>query len=72
MKKIMIMLVLIASMNIVTPVLANETEVTANIDVTMPYKDQLVWKYKFINRKLYRRLWNQTLNKWVGDHWIPC
>ena len=62
MKKIMIMLVLIASMNIVTPVLANETEVTANIDVTMPYKDQLVWKYKFINGKLYRRLWNQTLN----------
>lgn len=72
MKKIMIMLVLIASMNIVTPVLANETEVTANIDVTMPYKDQLVWKYKFINGKLYRRLWNLTLNKWVGDHWIPC
>lgn len=68
----MIMLVLIASMNIVTPVLANETEVTANIDVAMPYKDQLVWKYKFINGKLYRRLWNQTLNKWVGDHWIPC
>lgn len=52
----MIMLVLIASMNIVTPVLANETEVTANIDVTMPYKEQLVWKYKFINGKLYRRL----------------
>ena len=72
MKKIMIMLVLIASMNIVTPVLANETEVTTDIDVTMPYKDQLVWKYKFINGKLYRRLWNQTLNKWVGDHWIPC
>ena len=71
MKKIMIMLVLIASMNIVTPVLANETEVTANIDVTIPYKDQLVWKYKFINGKLHRRLWNQTLNKWVGDHWIP-
>ena len=72
MKKIMIMLVLIASMNIVTPDLANETEVTANIDVTTPYKEQLVWKYKFINGKLYRRLWNQTLNKWVGDHWIPC
>mgnify|MGYP000009537346 CR=1 FL=1 len=42
MKKIMIMLVLIASMNIVTPVLANETEVTANIDVTIPYKEKLV------------------------------
>lgn len=33
MKKIMIMLVLIASMNIVTPVLANETEVTTDISI---------------------------------------
>lgn len=72
MKKIMIMLVLIASMNRVTPVLANETEVTTNIYVTMPCQEKLVWKYKVINGKLYRRLWNQTLNKWVGDHWIPC
>lgn len=72
MKKIMIMLVLIASMNIVTPVLANETKASANIYVTMPCQEKLVWKYKFINGKLYRRLWNQTLNKWVGDHWIPC
>ena len=23
------------------------------------------------NGRLYKRLWNQTLNKWVGDHWIP-
>ena len=33
MKKIMIMLVLIASMNIVTPVLPNETEVTTDISI---------------------------------------
>lgn len=33
MKKIMIMLVLIASMNIVTPVLVNETEVTTDISI---------------------------------------
>lgn len=72
MKTIMIMLVLIISMNIITPVLANETEVTTNINVTMPCKETLVWKFKNINGKLYKRLWNQTLNKWVGDHWIPC
>ena len=71
MKKIMIMLVLIASMNIVTPVLANETEVTTDIYVTMPCKEKLVWKFKNINGRLYKRLWNQTLNKWVGDNWIP-
>lgn len=72
MKKITIMLVLIISMNIITPVLANETEVTTDIYVTMPCKEKLVWKFKNINGKLYKRLWNLTLNKWAGDHWIPC
>lgn len=72
MKKIMIMLVLIISMNIITPVLANETEVTTDIYVTMPCKEKLVWKFKNINGRLYKRLWNLTLNKWAGDHWIPC
>ena len=33
MKKIMIMLVLIISMNIITPVLANKTEVTTDISI---------------------------------------
>lgn len=42
MKKIMIMLGLIASMNRVTPVLANETKTTANIYITMPCKEKLV------------------------------
>lgn len=72
MKKITIMLVLIISMNIIAPVLANETEVTTDIYVTMPCKEKLVWKFKNINGKLYKRLWNLTLNKWAGDHWIPC
>ena len=53
MKKIMIMLVLIISMNIITPVLANETEVTTDIYVTMPCKEKLVWKFKNINGRLY-------------------
>lgn len=64
----MIMLVLIASMNIVTPVLANETEVTTDIS-TQRETSLLIQN---ISGKLYKRLWNQTLNKWVGDHWIPC
>ncbi|MEE0667060.1 hypothetical protein [Holdemanella biformis] len=67
MKKIMIMLVLIASMNIVTPVLANETEVTTDIS-TQRETSLLIQN---ISGKLYKRLWNQTLNKWVKDHWIP-
>lgn len=64
MKKIMIMLVLIISMNIITPVLANETEVTTDIS-TQRETSLLIQN---ISGKLYKRLWNQTLNKWVGDH----
>lgn len=60
----MIMLVLIASMNRVTPVLANETEVTTDIS-TQRETSLLIQN---ISGKLYKRLWNQTLNKWVGDH----
>lgn len=63
MKKIMIMLVLIASMNRVTPVLANETEVTTDIS-TQRETSLLIQN---ISGKLYKRLWNQALNKWVGD-----
>lgn len=32
-------------------------------------KDVLVWKYKSINGKMYKRLYNKTAGKWVGD-WI--
>ena len=29
-------------------------------------KDVLVWKYKSINGKMYKRLYNKTTGKWVG------
>lgn len=45
MKKIMIMLVLIASMNIVTPVLTNETEVTTDISIQRE-TSLLIQRYK--------------------------
>lgn len=41
----MIMLVLIASMNIVTPVLANETEVTADMSIQRE-TNLLIQRYK--------------------------
>lgn len=37
----------------------------------IPYSDVLVWKYTIIDGKLYRRLYNQTKGKWVGD-WELC
>lgn len=45
MKKITIMLVLIISMNIITPVLANETEVTTDISIQRE-TSLLIQRYK--------------------------
>lgn len=33
--------------------------------------DIIVWKYKNINGKLYKRKYNQTTQKWIGN-WIPA
>lgn len=52
-----------------TPIAASEissTE-TTNIIVRADIKE---WKYKFINGKLYKRLWNSTQKRWETD-WIP-
>lgn len=32
--------------------------------------DKIIWKYKMINGKLYKRLYNATDDIWIGD-WIP-
>ena len=37
-----------------------------------PKKDYLVWKYKEINGKTYKRLWNITKQRWETDRWIPA
>lgn len=29
--------------------------------------NKLVWKYKVIDGKLYRRLYDLTQNKWIGE-----
>lgn len=33
------------------------------------YTDKLVWRYKMINGKLYKRLYNSSRNRWETD-WI--
>lgn len=33
--------------------------------------DNTGWFYKTINGKSYKRLYNYTTNKWIGD-WIPA
>ena len=35
----------------------------------MPYADTIEWRYKVIDGKLYKRQYNATKKKWVGD-WV--
>lgn len=44
---------------------------TNSSESIMPMADGLVWKYKTENRILYKRLYNASKNKWVGN-WIRC
>ena len=34
-----------------------------------PLMDEMGWRYKVVNGKLYKRLFNYSMNEWVGD-WI--
>lgn len=52
-----------------TPIAANEISSIENTDIEVR-ADIKEWKYKFINRKFYKRLWNSTQKRWETD-WIP-
>ena len=44
--------------------------VSAADDATIqPYKDDIQWRFKVENNKLYKRLYNYSTISWVGD-WI--
>lgn len=66
MKKYLIML-LSAICLCMTPVYALESPVQKSAQM---YRDAIVWKYKNINGRLYKRQYNVTTRKWIGD-WIP-
>ena len=34
-----------------------------------PQSDDIGWRYKTVNGKLYKRLYNYSTNQWIGD-WI--
>lgn len=53
------------------PAVATEkTAVEATSDITAR-KAITEWRYKVINGKLYRRLYDTTHEKWLTD-WLPC
>ncbi len=51
------------------PVSATVPAVAASTSTVQPKSDTIGWKYKEIDGKLYKRLYNFTTSKWIGD-WI--
>ena len=50
---------------------SNEPSIVVSEEDSSVYRvDLIVWKYKTINGKLYKRKYNQTTKKWIGN-WIP-
>ena len=45
---------------------AMEQPITSEEQIS-PRTDNVVWIYKTINEKQYRRLYNKSQNKWIGD-----
>lgn len=45
--------------------------VTNNPETVVPMADGFVWRYKIVNGITYKRLYNCSKKKWVGN-WIKC
>lgn len=50
---------------------STESLIVAQEDTTVYSGDVIVWKYKVMNGKLYKRKYNQTTKKWIGS-WVPA
>jgi len=71
-KIIMILMFLIVSFSNVMFVSPCEVYAMASdSENIMPLADALGWRYKTVNRVLYKRLYNYSKKQWVGD-WIKC
>lgn len=72
--KILIIILLFSSYTM--PISAHDFSLMNRLDDTTrfsiePYADVFEWVYKRIHGNLYKRLFNRSTNKWVGD-WILC
>ena len=46
--------------------MVKHSDIHANEKV-IPYKMIIELRYKVINKKLYKRQYNRTTNKWIGE-----
>lgn len=68
-KKAVITLFLLTALLSTIPVSASANRSNAATSTVTPKAHDIRWIYKKIDGKLYKRLYNHTTRKWVGD-WI--
>lgn len=65
----------VAKANTISENLETEALQSMNIsssdDTVSPCSDIIKWRYKTVDGKLYRRLFNYTQNEWIGK-WEAC
>lgn len=51
-------------------ILSKQKSMTLQADHSIvPLKDVIIWRYKTLNGKTYKRLYNSTTRQWIGN-WI--
>ncbi len=60
----------ISAMMILSPVSSLSAQANSYEEtMVQPRKDDIQWRYKIENNKVYKRLYNYSIADWVGD-WI--
>lgn len=71
-KFILITSIFFMAFSLLTPLTIQAKTVPKNKEFCISVRSENIrWIYKEINGKLYKRLYNYTLNEWVGE-WMPA
>ncbi len=54
---------------VVTPFWEGPLQTNNSDAIVSPLSDNIVWRFKDVNGKLYKRLYNCSTAEWIGD-WI--
>ena len=56
------------------PLSVNVIQITENVQsshLITPFSDVIGWRYKTVNGKVYKRQYNYSKERWIGE-WEPC
>jgi len=68
--KLTILLFTISSIILLQNSFTVTTKANSKSNGIITYSDNIEWRYKSIDGKLHKRLYNTTTKKWIGN-WIP-